>query len=295
MRQESSVTVHLPDGRPVKLGVITPASRPQALQFGRYLLRAGEPPPPSIDYATKGMEAIRQVYGNDKEGDCVIADRMHKIGVWTGNDLGTPVLGTEAEALSQYHKICGPGDRGCVVTEVLDYCCSHGIVVGGKTHKLDGYVALDNRNKQQVQVADVIFGGCTIAFHVPREWIQNARDGAVWDTPRLYQFVGDHDVHLVDYNAQGVRVATWGLLVTMTWRALADTRIVTEMYSELGQDWYNDDRLSPAGIDAATLLADLQTIKGGDLPPWNPSPPSPPPGKKYRLTVESDSPISVAP
>ncbi len=266
----------LPDGTPVKMGCVIPAARPMALQLSQYLAQP-VPLPDEIDYASKAMSAIHAMFLNSQWGCCVISDRFTKVGVWSGNDTDKVIVGSDQEVFNAYRIFSPVGDQGCVVTEVLNYFMNRGLTMGGRLHKIDGYVALDNRDQQQVKTGAIIFGGGTLAFHLPKEWYQNAVDGAVWDTPRRYDFIGDHDVAIIDYNKIGVRVKTWGRLLTITWAALGDPRIFVECYCELGPDWYNDDLISPSKFKVEDLKADLLKFSRGDLPPWEPSVPPPPP------------------
>lgn len=282
---DPSATRALPAGapapmRPVKLGRRKPVARPLVPRLSAYFqgFSAATPPPASVDYSAKAKAAIAQVYGNDQAGDCVIAGKTHAVGVWSGNDTGTPVIGSTSEALSEYHRLCGPGDNGCVITDVLDAMKSGGLSVGGQRRTIDGYVALNPADPDQVKVALIVFGGFTIGFNVPNSWMgRNAYDGAVWDDPGFFIPVGGHDMRAVGYNATGVQFATWGFVVTMTWKALADSRIVDEAYVELSPEWYGSDKLAPSGIDADGLRADLAKIGSGDLPDWQPPAPEPTP------------------
>ena len=230
-------------------------------------------PPDSVDYAAKGMESIKQMLGNDRAGDCVIASKLHAIGIWSGNDTGNPVLSSTQEALNQYRSICGPGDNGCVISDVEDHFRDSGLIAGGKTHKIDGYVHVDNTNKLEVKTATYLFGGLTLGIDLPQGWYDSAD---VWDTHNgNTQTIGGHDVRVIDYGPSGVRVATWAGIRTITWDAFMMKRWITECYAELGQDWYGDDQLAPSGVDKVTLSADLQLLGGGNVPPL-PDPVTPP-------------------
>lgn len=251
-----------------------------------------QPPPDSIDYSAKAAQAIAQMYGNDTAGDCVIADTFHQFGLWTGNETGTPVIGTTQEALNAYQTICGPGDNGCVITDVLDYLKSTGVTIGGGVHKNDGYVSIDWTDQNMVKVCLEVFGSIRFGINLPQGWY-NAPDGGLWDvvTGGDATVVGGHDVGGCAYyavavgtNALGVVIMTWGGKRTITWAALvkkptsADDWGVEECYAQLAADWYNQGNLAPNGIDAATLMADLQAAGQGTVPPLpGPTPPSPPP------------------
>jgi len=276
-------TVTLPDGRRVRLGRIRRAAPAQCPHLRHYLRAGATPPPASVDYTKKSMSALQRMYLNDQLGDCVIAGKYHLIGAWTGNDdtqgAQAPVQATDAEVQQMYATICGPGDNGCVITNVLDYMRTHGLPAEGQQHKADGYVAVDWTNADEVKVALYLFGGLTLGINLPQAWA-DTDDGGTWDTTSS-PIAGGHDVSAVGYNATGVVVSTWGGLRTITWRAFQSRQWLEECYAILAPDWYGNDQLAPCGVDAATLQADLAKLGGGVIPdigpaPTPPTPPRPP-------------------
>lgn len=259
------------------LGRIRPKAPPQVLRLASYLQDFRGVPPASVDFSAKALNALSRMYLNDQYGDCVIAGKYHQVGIWTGNESGAPVLGTDGEVLSSYHTICGPGDNGCNISEVLDYFRSNGLTVNGQKHKIDGYCAVDGSNELEVQTALYLFGSLTLGLNLPGSWANNAKPGFVWDVTHD-RTVGGHDVCACGYNAQGVQICTWGMIGTITWAAMADKNIVEEIYTQLAPDWYAKASVSPLGIDAATLKADLAKLGGGTIPPLpDPVPPPDPP------------------
>ncbi len=267
------------DGQTRHLGRIRPKSRPQVLAFAHYFDASllTTPPPAVVDYSAKAMASLSRMYRNDVEGDCVIAGKLHQLGLWSGNDAdsGGIVLATDAEAHAQYVGICGPGDRGCSITAVLNYQKANGLVAGGKAYKIDGYVSVDWRNKLEVQVALYLFGSLSFGVNLPQAWADSP-EGGLWDVTNT-QIVGGHDVSAVGYNATGVVIATWGGLRTITWAAMASSRWLEECYAVLAPLWYGSDKVAPCGVNAAKLAADLQLLGGGTIPPIDPEPiPVPP-------------------
>jgi hypothetical protein len=261
---------------PVRLGRVRPDVRPQALRLGAFLDKSAKPPPDQIDYLTKAA-GIDRMYGNGDFGCCVWSGKAHAAGIWSGNDGAPPVLATEREVIDQYLAYTGGRDVGSVITEVLEIFRTRGITMGGVKHKIDGWVAIDNRDPNESKIGLLSLGGGCVGFNVPGEWM-NTPNGGIWDTPRSYSFVGGHDVEAIDYNRTGVRVATWAGTRTITWRAFADPRIVDEFYGMLSGDWYNSDLLAPNGIDVSRLKAFLAAFANhGDLPDWEPNNPPPPP------------------
>lgn len=250
----------------VKLGRIRPKSRPQALRLAVYMSTASAPPD-TVDYYTKAAASISHMYLNDTYGDCVIAGKYHAEGVWSANEGGTAVTGSDQEVYSAYQTICGPGDNGCVITDVLDYFKNKGLSFNGVTKKIDGYVAIDWTNKLQVQVALYLFGAITIGINLPEAWTSSA----IWDVTNT-QIVGGHDVTVVGYNSQGVQISSWGRVYTITWPAFTDRRWLEESYAILAPDWYSKANVSPCGVDLSTLQADLAKLGSGTIPPIDPTP-----------------------
>jgi hypothetical protein len=264
-------TAKLADGRTVKLGRIRPTTPPECLRFACYRDPRGATPPPAVvDYSAKAMAAISRVYDNDTLGCCVIAGKMHQLGIWSGNETGTPVLATDTEVREQYVRICGPGDNGCIITDVLAAFQSPGLTAGGKPYTIDGFVSVDWTNRIEVQTAIYLFGSLTLGINLPQAWLQ-APEGGLWDVTDS-EIVGGHDVCAVGYNETGVVIATWGGLRTITWAAFGDMRWLEECYAELAPLWYSSDKLAPCGVDADALRADLAALGSGTIPPIDPTP-----------------------
>lgn len=286
----ASVTLH--DKRIVKLGRRRPAARPQALRFAAYFdpRRAKAPPPSSVDWAAKAMAALLRVYLNDQYGDCVIARSYHQYGIWTGNESGTPAQATDAEVLATYHQICGAGDNGCVITDVLDVMRDHGLKVNGVTRKIDGYVSVDWTNKLEVQTAIDLFGSLAIGINLPDAWTCT---NCTW-SKTTSAIVGGHDVGAVGYNAQGVQICTWGGIVTISWDAFLSRDHLEECYALLAPDWYAKGNLAPNGINVQSLKDDLAKLGGGTIPPLpDPIPPGPTPTPPIPTPPTPPSPAPV--
>jgi hypothetical protein len=219
--------------------------------------------------------------------NCVIASKMHALGVWSGNESGNVVLATDQEVHQQYQGICGPGDNGCIITAVLDVMRSRGLQAGGKLYKIDGYVACDWTDALQVKVAIAIFGASTIGINLPEAWTRDA----VWDVTNT-KIVGGHDVSPIDFDQDGVFVSSWGRVYKITWRAFTSRVWLEEMYVMLAPLWYEKDQVAPSGIRVETLKADLAKIGRGETPDVGPSPPpgpgpgpTPAPRPLFHVTV----------
>ncbi len=284
----------LASGQKVRLGRIRPSaivqtdkymlreypdgSHKMTLKFGHYYDAAADKVQPVLatDWRTKAMPSLRHMYLNDTYGDCVIASAYHQVGLWTGNDTPNAVVGTDAEVLATY-RIWNPGsqDNGCVITQVLDYQKSHGIVLGGVIHKIDDYVSVDWTNKLLMQVAIEEFGTVKLGINLPQAWEQ-APDGGTWDVTNT-PIIGGHDVSAIDYDNNGVWISTWGGTRQISWRAMASRTWVEEADLPLSPDWYGSDSLAPNGVNVVQLKADLAKLGGGVIPDPGPTPVPPTP------------------
>lgn len=225
--------------------------------------------PESTDWSAKAMASIKRIYKNNQWGCCVISSAFHQLGLWSGNDAGIALEGTDNEVMAAY-RIWNPGNRdnGCNIPTVLNYTRDHGMMIGGVLRKIDSYVSVDNTNKDLVKAATILFGTIKLGIDLPNAWRQ-ASEGGIWDVTNS-GIVGGHDVPTIAYNQQGVPIATWGGVRTMTWNAFASNRYIKEAYCPLSPDWYGQDRIAPNGIDATTLKADLNAIANGQIPSVGP-------------------------
>lgn len=265
-------SIHVPFlQKQMKLGRRPADPKKRTVQFRNHFRASATPPPDKVDYTAKAMASLGRMFLNDQYGDCVIAGKYHALGVWTGNDSSAVVTPTDQEVHQQYQSICGPGDNGCVITNVLDTFQQRGLPANGVVHKIDGYCSVDWTNKLEVQVALYLFGALTIGINLPSEWANNAQPGAVW-TPTRSGIVGGHDVTIVGYDQVGVQISTWGMVLTIRWDAFLSRVWVEECYALLSPDWYGSDKLAPSGVNADTLKADLAALAQGNIPDPGPAP-----------------------
>lgn len=233
--------------------------------------------PVSVDWSVKAPNVVKRMYLNDQYGDCVMASRAHQVGFQTAADTGTGIECTDNEVYSAYQSACGRGDNGCDMSAVNQYQQSVGLKFNGVVHKTDGSVAIDNTNKDIVMSAIYTFGGINVGMSLPNDWYSSA-DGSDWGITNS-QIVGGHEVQAYGYDDKGVWIATWGGKRRILWAAYLSTQWIDETYTTLSADWYGNDKMSPVGLDATTLKADLALIAGGTIPPLPgpaPGPPNPP-------------------
>jgi len=224
--------------------------------------------------------------------NCVVSGKMHSLGLWSSNDpdSGGIILATDKEVVDQYRSICGPADRGCIITNVLDIMRSRGLTANGKPYTIDGYVAVNPTDQLLTQTAQYLFGASTIGISLPKAWTQES----LWDITSS-PIVGGHDVSALDWDNEGVFISSWGRIYKMTWRAWQSRKYIREYYSMLAPSWYNADRMAACGVDAVQLRADLAKLGRGIIPDVEEPepPPEPPDSGSARLEVPEAIPPGV--
>lgn len=252
-------------GGQVKLGRNRPPHRSK-LALSSYLELAKLPtPPPTIDYAAKALEALANIYENDRIGDCVIAGGYHLVGVWTGNATGMPFLASRAQILADYAAIGGyvdgdeATDNGCNEQDALKYWIETGFADGSK---LAGWVGVDATNVGEVMAAAFLFEDLLLGIELPDAWLSDFAM-TTWDVAGEPNPENGHCVVVVGYNGEGVQISTWGMVKTITWAALAKYCSASsggEMYALLDPDELAIDR-APNGLDLEQLSADLEALR----------------------------------
>lgn len=288
-----------PHGYTVKMGRKRSTSAPfPGHHLREYLLARGvpEPPAPPVTYAPEANTALREMYGNDTLGDCVIAASLHVEGCVTGN-AGDPKVFTEAQVVQTYGW-CGyvagqpDTDQGCEIQPVLNQWGSHGLPLGSK---LTGYLAVDPTNQAEIETAIYLFETLVFGLELPDAWVNPmpSGDGFVWDVAGAPDPSNGHCICGVGYTAAGVAIDTWGMEGTITWAAIAEycaASVSGELYVVITPDILAAASMkAPDGLNWSQLVADFDAM-GGTLPapvpapvpvpptPPVPAPPAPVPG-----------------
>lgn len=240
-------------------------------------------PPDSTSYHNPALAILRRMFLNDTRGDCVIAGRGHRIGVLTSN-TGKPFAYTDAQILAEYERIGGfdpnnpdATDQGCSMSEAADDGVTHGYADGSKDL---AWVDVDATSKLDVMRMVYLFEHGDLGIELPDEWINPfPQEGTVWDVAGPGNPENGHCVQIVDYNSTGVVISTWGILVTMTWAALAKYGS-REAYGELIAHLSPDEMVAasqkaPNALDWHTLVTYFNGM--GGKAPIPPAPPAPAP------------------
>jgi hypothetical protein len=248
--------------RTVKLGKQAARHDVRTLQFANYVKAAAPPAPPN----TEGWIAkVKQwpMMLNNTLGDCTCACAGHMIEEWTTYAHAPGYIPTDPQILQAYEAISGykPGDpstdKGAVILDVLNYWRQTGIA----GHPITAFVSLEPKNREQVKDAVDLFGNCYIGVQLPL----SAQNQKVWSVPPggptgkgKPGSWGGHAIPIVEYDARGVTVITWGEPLRATWTFL-DT-YCDEAYAALSADWIAANDQAPSNFNLAQLQADLNEI-----------------------------------
>lgn len=244
-----------------KLGRLKAKSDPHPLRAAKYFTAGLLADPPQRRDWLSSMTNIG-VMQNDTLGDCTCAGAGHLIQAWTAAN-GAQVIVPDREIVKAYSAVSGyvdgdpSTDQGAYALDVLRYWRDVGI--GG--HKILGWVALNPRNRKQLEIAANLFGGVYAGFDLPA----SARGQEVWATPAggpvgdgLPRSWGGHMVPLLNYGPLGMVCVTWGAPLTMTESFIAT--YCEEAYAVVAEDWASGGRAAPSGLLLNELLADLQAV-----------------------------------
>lgn len=278
-----------------KLGRKRPVSKGPRLHLRNYLLPSLPPAPASVDYSPAASAALAEMYLNDQLGDCVIAAIGHIEGVMTGN-AGAALFYTPEQITALYSAIGGyvPGnpnsDNGCDEVTALNFWQSSGAPIGSP-HKIAGWLAVDPSNRAEYEAALWLFENLFFGVELPDAWVNPEPEvsGFIWDVVGPADPQNGHAFAGIAYNAQGVKISTWGMEGLITHAAIAEYCANAdggELYVVISQDSINRaSQKAPSGMNWSQLVADFDEIGGHIAPPPVPTPPPAPKPtmSKYQL------------
>ena len=252
----------------MKLGKKPPRFDRRTLQMAKYLRAALPIPPDEVSYIVKVPEWPMLL--NDTLGDCVIAAMGHMVQQWTYFASGGTAMQimTDAEALAAYEAIAGYSpsdpttDQGTDMLSALNYWRKQGIMVGGKLHKIGGYVAVDTTNALQIQQAIWIFGNLFTGLALPAtadgEDAWTVAEGGIYGVSGEPGSWGGHCVPVDARSPITATCVTWGTRLKMSHNFFFD--YCDEAYAVLSPDWIGASGLAPSSFNMAELEADLKAV-----------------------------------
>lgn len=250
-----------------KLGKLDARHDNRTLRLERYLGPGLLPAPPAISWATPiGSWAMM---ANDRLGDCGLAAAGHLIQEWT-TDESSPFTPSDDQiisaysAVSGYDPLTGENDNGVVLLDALNYWRQTG--VAGR--KIQAFASIPPSASEMIKQSVLLFGGAYIGLQLPisaqnkdvwtvnhGSWLGNLFHYNLDDEPGSW---GGHCVPIVAYDTNFLYVVTWGAILKMTWAFFA--KYCDEAYAVLSPDWYSSKGVTPSGLDAKQLIADLALI-----------------------------------
>jgi hypothetical protein len=246
----------------MKLGKAAPKFNEKTLALGKYL--TGELPSPSakVFREYKIPDTAKQMYGNDRYGDCVWAMSANAIILATVH-TGTIVVPTLEQVLAGYSAVTGfnpqtgVNDNGTAMTDALDYLRTSGLA----GHKILAWAQIDHTNLLHRKIGVDLFGMTLVGVQLPANAQEQFANGQSFEVSTVdSEIEGGHAILHVGYGSEGddyVTWAKWDQKASAKWSEL----FVDEEYVIITEDWFNQaTRKTPGGIDLATLEADLKLI-----------------------------------
>lgn len=261
-----------PSGSQRFFGRVRPKVLFPRLSLKNYLSRAIFNPPSQWNWRRLAVPSLTQMYLNDSEGDCVIAEMAHSVGIITANSSGLPLILSSTQINALYSAIGGyiPGnpntDNGCDIQVALNYWGTNGLL-SDNSHKIQGYLAINPLDITEIKLAIFLFENLCFGLELPDSWINPfpSENGFVWDSSGSPDPSNGHCILGYGYNSSGVNISTWALEGLITYSAIAQycsSLAQGELYSIISEDSISKiTSRAPNGFDWTQLLADFDAIK----------------------------------
>jgi hypothetical protein len=222
------------------------------------LLQAAPPLPSAYDFDNGHPGIPTPMFGNDVNGDCVIAGRAHETLRFEDIEQGSVLMITDKDVLKEYFKETGGPDTGLVVLDSLNLWRQKGWKVGKRTYKIQAFAQVNFANHNEVRQAIFADVGIGLGVQLPNSAKQQIQTGQPWDVssgpdskPGSW---GGHYVYVPGYTPSGPVCVTWGRKQQITWAWL--DKYCDEAYAIFDAK----NRFKKAVIDKAKIAAFLQTL-----------------------------------
>ena len=190
------------------------------------ILKLPLPPIPetfSVDAAYPKL-SDKEIFLNDKMGDCVIAQHAHQELRFQYLQLGQQIVIQDSDVRAEYLRQTGGQDTGLDMLTSLGIWRNQGFLIGGKTYKIHAYATVGWKDHDEVMLGCMIFNGIAFGMQVPQSAMDQTNAGKPWtvvsnDGGNL----GGHAVYkfkwlkIIGLNVIGPVCLTWGIEQQMTW------------------------------------------------------------------------------
>jgi cell division septation protein DedD len=257
----------------------------RTLQYSKLRVSFAVLPPPPVPFSAQTIEQVVDNYvfmnaGAGAVGDCVLAAAYHMLLVFNKQESGQLLLPTDTEVLATYYALTGGTDSGLNILDFLNYWRQNGIPIQGKLYKIYAFMAIDWKNHDEVIDSVYYLKNVFIGLQLPlsaqtqisngQPWTVTTGSGAKpgsWGGHGVY---GPAYLQIVDVNAVGPVIETWGILQQATWEWL-DT-YCDEMFGIVPAQ-----NIPNSPIDPVLLAQELAEITQSPVPPAPPAPTPVPP------------------
>jgi hypothetical protein len=227
------------------------------------------------DYFSHAHGFSLGMLGNDRVGDCVIADMCHRVMIFAAG-TGRPIPPfSAATAVRIYSDITGynpnavldgnnenPTDQGTDMEEAARWWRHNGIPDdNGVRHPMKSYGTIETANWDALLKGSYLFGAIALGVRLPQAAIEAMeRPGpVVWDYAPGSPYVGGHCITLSGRRPSGnAECVTWGRLVELTPRFV--NAYMDECVVAMSQEYLMATGKSPELFDEAALDADLLAV-----------------------------------
>jgi hypothetical protein len=241
-----------------KLGKAPAKKDERNLKFAT-LLRAAPPTLPSAyDFDSSHPGIPTPLFGNDTNGDCVIAGRAHQTLRFEDIEQGSVLMITDKEVLKEYFKETGGADTGLVVLDSLKEWRQRGWKVAKRTYKIQAFSEIAFTNHEEVRQAIYADVGVGLGLQLPNSAKAQIQTGQPWEVTSGPDSApgswGGHYVYVPGYTPSGPVCVTWGRKQQMTWEWL--DKYCDEAYAIFDAK----DRFKKAIVDKAKITGFLNTL-----------------------------------
>src|ERR1700693_1179043 len=252
-----------------KLGK-TSARNAVSFLFSDYFDATKLPTPPAVFGHYQGIQW--HMLANDKYGCCLFSGGAHKGMLWSLEGGRPRSRFTSYDVLSDYAENTGfdikqtdakgnnPTDNGADMQQIAAFWKNKGMLsADGTRHRIDGYLALQKGNWDELVLATYLFGAAGVGLQLPQSAMDQFDAGHPWTVPTRPKIIGGHYVPSVGRDANGnVLVVTWGAVIPMT--QLFYQRFSDEAIAYVSLEVLNAKGLSPEGYDADELRKHLGSL-----------------------------------
>lgn len=222
----------------------------------------GPAPAACADYLSARRSLAPQMWYNDVCGDCTAVDTANRLVLRTANVGPVVLVPTTPQVVALYSAVSGyvPGDDATDVGASEDAMCAYLRTTGFLGHVALSTGAIEPSNLDHVKWGCQLFGGVRLGLNLPRYADDQFYDGRPWDvSSHGDQETDGHDVALVDFRGDALRVDTWGRTIEMTpaaFRAWCD-----ECHAELYPDWIRaQSGAAPSGFLLSALVDMMREV-----------------------------------